>query len=120
MTRHDIKKLLAVSMLLALIKPAYADLKQDSTMIITGGKMLPKAAPRSNSNDPSMGEAFNFDTKVVNGTKRTLRCWQDGVLIVAEKDWNLMAAQAPILISDKSQKAYAFNYSDTFCLYIGG
>lgn len=118
MTLH-LKKLIAMSLLLVFLTPASADLKQDSTVIITGGKALPTTT-RVGSSDPSMADPFSFDNKTVNGAKKTLRCWQEGVMIVAEQDWNLAVTHAPILVNNKSQKAYAFDYSDTFCLYIGG
>ena len=119
MTICNFKKLTAIGMLLILVEPVSADLKKDSTVLIGGSSQVPKTTLVSGS-DQSMAAPFSFDNKTVEGAKKTLRCWQDGVMIVAEQDWNLVAAQAPILSNNKSQKAYALNYSDTFCLYIGG
>jgi len=118
MIKLDIKKLILTCVLWILAAPAYADLKKDSSVLINSGKQLPKITTVGGT-DSSMADAFSFDKKTVKGAKKTLRCWQDGVIIVAEQGWNLAAAQAPLLVNNKSQKAYAFNYSDTFCQYIG-
>ncbi len=116
---HFQRTSLLICLLLGIPCVAQADLKQDSTVLITGAAAAPKSAGTSVS-EAKRSDAFTFDKKSVRSADKTLRCWQDGILIVAEHDWSLAVAQTPILTNKNSKKAYAFNYSDTFCLYIGG
>lgn len=106
---------------LASAQSLSADLKKESSVLITGQAASPqsvKTLPKGNAS--THGDAFAFDTQAVKSIENTLRCWQRGVMIVAEHGWKLTGEPArPIMVNSKNQKAYALNYDETFCLYIG-
>lgn len=99
-----------------LIGPALADLKQDNGMVIVGqGKALSRPASKNAQQTPAL-----INNKHVLQHDNTLRCWQNGVLIVTEHDFQKLATMQPILVNKSNQKLYTFDYGETFCLYSGG
>ncbi len=49
-----------------------------------------------------------------------LRCWQNGDLIVLENDWKAVDPGKGRLLSNGAKKLHAFDYGETFCIYLGG
>ena len=49
-----------------------------------------------------------------------LRCWQHGDLIVLENDWKPVDAGKGKLMKSGSKKLHAYDYGETFCIYLGG
>ena len=49
-----------------------------------------------------------------------LRCWQHGFLIVDEKDWKPVDVDKGRLLKNGSKKLHAYDYGETFCIYLGG
>jgi len=49
-----------------------------------------------------------------------LRCWQHGDLIVLENDWKPVDSGKGSLMSKGSKRLHAYDYGDTFCIYLGG
>ena len=104
---------------LIFAQTARADLMQDSSALITGEAARPKTV-RTVPAVKSGNDAFKLENSSVKSTDNTLRCWQNGVLILAEHHWEMpVAANSPLLTNARKQKAYAFNYDETFCFYIG-
>ncbi len=49
-----------------------------------------------------------------------LRCWQHGDLIVLENDFRPVDGSKGKLLSKGSKSLHAFDYGETFCIYLGG
>jgi len=49
-----------------------------------------------------------------------LRCWQHGDLIVLESDFKPIDGSKGKLLSNGSKSLHAFDYGETFCIYLGG
>ncbi|MGI9316105.1 MAG: hypothetical protein ACR2QW_02135 [bacterium] len=49
-----------------------------------------------------------------------LRCWQAGDLIVLENGWKPVDSGKGSLMSNGSKRLHAYDYGETFCIYLGG
>ncbi|MBX2868101.1 MAG: hypothetical protein KTR18_05475 [Acidiferrobacterales bacterium] len=49
-----------------------------------------------------------------------LRCWQHGDLIVLENDFRPVDGGKGKLLSKGSKTLHAYDYGETFCVYLGG
>ena len=54
------------------------------------------------------------------GKENQLRCWQNGDLIVLESGWKPVDPSKGSLLSSGAKKLHAFDYGETFCIYLGG
>lgn len=70
-------------------------------------KLTPLSAPQTNGST-----AFSKANQ--------LRCWQHGDLIVLENDFRPIDGSKGKLMSKGSKALHAYDYGETFCVYLGG
>lgn len=99
-------------MTLALaITPAMADVKKNQEAKPDDWTKSLALQPL-NSQQQNSGAGF--------GKENQLRCWQNGDLIVLENDWKPVDPGKGRLLSNGARKLHAFDYGETFCIYLGG
>ncbi|MGH1543142.1 MAG: hypothetical protein ACRBHB_22180 [Arenicella sp.] len=105
---------ISLSLFLVTTHATFADLKQEPSLKIIGNSKLlaaKNAAPKT--------ETVFMNKQKVEAKENMLRCWQNGELILAEHNWTNTVNANPILINKEKQKIYAFDYGETFCVYLG-
>ncbi len=65
-------------------------------------------------NERKTGKATAFSKE------NQLRCWQHGDLIVLENDWKPVDSGKGSLMRNGSKRLHAYDYGETFCIYLGG
>ena len=102
----------AIAMALALTSaPAMADVKKNQEAKPDDWNKSIALQPL-NTQQKSSYAGFSKDNQ--------LRCWQNGELIVLENDWKAVDPSKGRLLSNGSKKLHAFDYGETFCIYLGG
>jgi len=116
---NKMKKIILYSFSFLLLFTAsqtvFADLKQDPSLKILGSSKL-----KAIKNGVPKSESTFMNKQKVETQVNTMRCWQNGELILAEHKWMNTVAANPILINKKQQKMYVYDYGETFCMYLGG
>ncbi|MGH1426368.1 MAG: hypothetical protein ACRBEE_00345 [Arenicella sp.] len=111
--------LISQTVLLSLFSTqnSYADLKHDSNyQIISHNKQHSQKQKQLNNTQKG---TILLNKQQVTTEENTLRCWQDGTLILAEHNWENVVKNNPMLKNRTQQKLYTFDYGETFCVYIG-
>lgn len=101
-------------LLLTTTQAVFADLKQAPSLKILGSSKL-----KSVKSVVPQEEAVLINKKKVEAKVNTMRCWQNGELILAENNWLNAIGTSPVLINNNQEKMYAFDYGETFCMYLG-
>lgn len=109
---NTVTKIMIVGLGIASVDIVHADLKRDPMSLITGDNVIANTATTKTV-------TAGLGNKSIQTGENTMRCWQEGVMIVAEHDWKLSGAKTSILENSDNQKIYTFDYSETFCMYIG-
>ena len=82
------------------------------------------AAARKSAKQQLHQEAVVGVTNKVNqqaqfDKSRLLRCWQEGELIVAENEWDLIDQKASAFMVQDGKEMSIYNFGTTFCMYLG-
>jgi len=121
-----IKFLLGIIFLPTLIQAAHADLKQQPALQhrVATALSQPSSQHQVVIKSRALKPTVKTENVLLNKQKvvlpnNTLRCWQDGKLIVAEHQWRVAFDSHPLLINQQSKKIYTFDYGETFCIFLG-
>ncbi len=67
-----------------------------------------------------MNSQQSSNGSTVFSKENQLRCWQHGDLIVLENDYKPVDPAKGRLLSRGGKDLHAFDYGETFCIYLGG
>ncbi len=88
--------------------------------VTTNEKAKPDDWNRSVQMKPMSASKSGQVTDFPYSSDNQLRCWQKGDLIVLENDWKPVDSGKGSLLRNGSKRLHAYDYGETFCIYLGG
>ena len=114
-----IKAILTTIVLVAVSASVFAEVQYLNKKAADETVAARKNAQRQLHQESVVGVTNQVNQQAQFDKSRLLRCWQEGELIVAENDWDLIDEKVSAFMVQNGKEMSVYNFGTTFCMYLG-